>query len=47
MSYDLCDVHADTLVVPRGWRLEDRRSADVGRVGHGIATTAFERALAI
>lgn len=47
MSYDLCDAHADTLVVPRGWRLEDRRGADVGRVGQGIATTAFERALAI
>ena len=25
MAYDLCDGHADTLTVPRGWRLEDRR----------------------
>jgi hypothetical protein len=25
MCYDLCDAHADALVVPRGWRLEDRR----------------------
>jgi Protein of unknown function (DUF3499) len=28
MAYDLCDVHADTLTVPRGWRLDDRRAAD-------------------
>lgn len=26
MSYDLCDVHADSLTVPRGWRLDDRRA---------------------
>jgi hypothetical protein len=25
MSYDLCPAHADTLTVPRGWRLVDRR----------------------
>jgi hypothetical protein len=25
MSYDLCGAHADTLTVPRGWRLDDRR----------------------
>jgi hypothetical protein len=25
MSYDLCGAHADTLTVPRGWRLHDRR----------------------
>jgi hypothetical protein len=25
MAYDLCDVHADALTVPRGWVLEDRR----------------------
>ena len=24
-SYDLCGAHADTLTVPRGWRLDDRR----------------------
>jgi Protein of unknown function (DUF3499) len=25
MAYDLCGAHADTLTVPRGWRLDDRR----------------------
>jgi hypothetical protein len=25
MTHDLCDQHADGLVVPRGWQLEDRR----------------------
>ncbi len=25
MTYDLCDTHADTLTVPRGWQLDDRR----------------------
>jgi hypothetical protein len=25
MAHDLCDRHADRLVVPRGWTLEDRR----------------------
>jgi Protein of unknown function (DUF3499) len=25
MAYDLCDAHADSLTVPVGWRLEDRR----------------------
>jgi hypothetical protein len=25
MTHDLCDHHADSLSVPRGWRLEDRR----------------------
>jgi hypothetical protein len=31
MAYDLCDAHADTLTVPRGWRLDDRRPAAVLR----------------
>ncbi len=26
MMHDLCDAHADGLSVPRGWRLEDRRT---------------------
>jgi hypothetical protein len=26
MTHDLCDAHADALSVPRGWRLEDRRT---------------------
>jgi hypothetical protein len=26
MSHDLCEVHADSMSVPRGWRLEDRRN---------------------
>jgi hypothetical protein len=26
MTHDLCDHHADTLSVPRGWELQDRRS---------------------
>jgi hypothetical protein len=26
MAYDLCDAHADSLTVPRGWRLDDRRA---------------------
>jgi hypothetical protein len=25
MTHDLCDRHAASLSVPRGWRLEDRR----------------------
>jgi hypothetical protein len=25
MTHDLCDRHAGSLSVPRGWRLEDRR----------------------
>lgn len=33
MSYDLCEAHADTLSVPRGWRLEDRR----GRTSPGAS----------
>jgi hypothetical protein len=24
MAHDLCEAHADRLLVPRGWRLEDR-----------------------
>lgn len=27
MTHDLCDHHADTLSVPRGWDFDDRRSA--------------------
>ena len=26
MSHDLCEVHAVSMSVPRGWRLEDRRN---------------------
>lgn len=25
MAHDLCTVHGDSLTVPRGWKLEDRR----------------------
>ena len=25
MAYDLCVAHADALIVPRGWALQDRR----------------------
>jgi hypothetical protein len=25
MTHDLCDRHASSLSVPRGWRLDDRR----------------------
>jgi hypothetical protein len=25
MTHDLCDRHATSLSVPRGWRLDDRR----------------------
>jgi hypothetical protein len=25
MTHDLCDRHAGSLSVPRGWRLDDRR----------------------
>lgn len=25
MTHDLCDRHADSLSVPRGWQLRDRR----------------------
>jgi hypothetical protein len=25
MAHDLCVAHGDSLVVPRGWKLEDRR----------------------
>lgn len=25
MSYDLCTAHAESMTVPRGWRLVDRR----------------------
>jgi hypothetical protein len=28
-AYDLCDRHATTVSVPRGWRLDDRRSSPV------------------
>jgi Protein of unknown function (DUF3499) len=27
MAYDLCSSHADSLSVPRGWRLVDRRDS--------------------
>jgi hypothetical protein len=46
MSYDLCDAHADALVVPRGWRVEDRRDTSAGRVVSRVATASFEDALA-
>lgn len=26
MNHDLCDRHADSLSVPRGWQLRDRRA---------------------
>lgn len=26
MTHDLCDRHAESLSVPRGWELDDRRS---------------------
>jgi hypothetical protein len=25
MTHDLCERHANTLTVPQGWRLDDRR----------------------
>jgi hypothetical protein len=25
MAHDLCTAHGDSLTVPRGWKLEDRR----------------------
>lgn len=28
MTHDLCPRHADTLGVPRGWLLQDRRTLD-------------------
>jgi hypothetical protein len=28
-DYDLCPMHTDRLSVPRGWRLEDRRTSRV------------------
>jgi hypothetical protein len=30
MVHDLCDVHADTVRVPRGWELRDQRSLAAG-----------------
>ena len=29
MNHDLCGRHADTLAVPRGWRLDDQRRIEV------------------
>ena len=31
-TYDLCHRHAERLSVPKGWRLEDRRTARVRRL---------------
>jgi Protein of unknown function (DUF3499) len=49
MSYDLCAVHADTLVVPRGWRLDDRRHGlpTDHRPSDRRAAPAFEGAFAL
>jgi len=30
MVHDLCDLHADTVRVPRGWELRDQRSLGPG-----------------
>jgi Protein of unknown function (DUF3499) len=34
MAYDLCEVHADALTVPRGWHLDDNRDGGTGRDDH-------------
>jgi hypothetical protein len=33
-TYDVCRRHADTLVVPRGWRLLDTRHGMAALAGH-------------
>lgn len=30
MVHDLCDLHADTVRVPRGWELRDQRTLGAG-----------------
>jgi hypothetical protein len=47
MAYDLCDAHADTLVVPRGWHLDDRRGGENSTAGHRTVPASFAGALAI
>jgi hypothetical protein len=48
MSYDLCVTHADTLTVPRGWRLEDRRHVSVDRYAPSASSfEGFEGAFAV
>ncbi|MBS1849129.1 MAG: DUF3499 family protein [Actinobacteria bacterium] len=44
MTHDLCSRHADTLGVPRGWLLQDRRSpaaplfsAPIGHAANSLA----------
>ncbi len=38
MTHGLCDRHAETLVVPRGWTLDDRRSRLDGGSGEALAS---------
>lgn len=39
MNHDLCDRHADSLSVPRGWQLRDRRAVPpVPLFGSAIAS---------
>lgn len=36
--YDVCHRHSDNLVVPRGWRLLDRRYGTAALAGHLTAS---------
>lgn len=36
-DYDLCDRHGERLSVPKGWRLEDRRSRRLQLVAARLA----------
>lgn len=38
MAHGMCNRHAGTLVVPRGWTLDDRRSVDVDPPGEALAS---------
>jgi hypothetical protein len=38
MQYDLCTNHADTLRVPNGWALQDRRLRYPAALSHAIAS---------
>lgn len=38
MAYDLCGGHADTLKVPNGWALADRRVRYPAALSHAIAS---------
>jgi len=38
MTHDLCDRHADGLVVPRGWTLDDQRSPVMGASHEALAS---------